>query len=164
MRKAGRWPHSAIRARANCCAAVSYTHLDVYKRQEPGSVEAAAGEPVITATVTIKGAKEAADQAKGEIEPVFGEAVTQDIDVTDGGAGAALKQGLADTFRTPITQRILIAKVGGVAGGGKGSGNTFSKYAEGGRADEASIFGEAGPEWAIPEEHSARTASLLRCV
>lgn len=34
-------------------------------------------------------------------------------------------------------------------------------YAEGGRADSASIFGEAGPEWAIPEEHSARTADLL---
>lgn len=24
-----------------------------------------------------------------------------------------------------------------------------------------SIFGDAGPEWAIPEEHSARTADLL---
>lgn len=34
-------------------------------------------------------------------------------------------------------------------------------FAEGGRATVASIFGEAGPEWAIPEEHSARTASLL---
>jgi hypothetical protein len=34
-------------------------------------------------------------------------------------------------------------------------------YANGGRADEASIFGEAGPEWAIPERHNARTAELL---
>lgn len=34
-------------------------------------------------------------------------------------------------------------------------------FAAGGRANEASIFGEAGPEWAIPEEHSERTASLL---
>lgn len=34
-------------------------------------------------------------------------------------------------------------------------------FASGGRATEASIFGEAGPEWAIPEEHSERTASLL---
>ncbi|MBQ7214311.1 MAG: hypothetical protein IJS25_07255, partial [Bacteroidales bacterium] len=34
-------------------------------------------------------------------------------------------------------------------------------FAEGGRATEASIFGEAGPEWAIPEEHSERTAALL---
>ena len=35
-------------------------------------------------------------------------------------------------------------------------------FAEGGRADEPSIFGEAGAEWAIPEEHSQRTADLLR--
>ena len=34
-------------------------------------------------------------------------------------------------------------------------------FAEGGRATQASIFGEAGPEWAIPEEHSERTADLL---
>lgn len=34
-------------------------------------------------------------------------------------------------------------------------------FAEGGRATTASIFGEAGPEWAIPEEHSQRTAELL---
>lgn len=34
-------------------------------------------------------------------------------------------------------------------------------FAEGGRATSASIFGEAGTEWAIPEEHSERTAALL---
>lgn len=34
-------------------------------------------------------------------------------------------------------------------------------YADGGRATQASIFGEAGPEWAIPEEHTDRTARLL---
>lgn len=34
-------------------------------------------------------------------------------------------------------------------------------FAEGGRADTPSIFGEAGAEWAIPEEHSDRTAALL---
>lgn len=41
------------------------------------------------------------------------------------------------------------------------AGTAPAAYAEGGRADEASIFGEAGPEWAIPEEHSERTAALL---
>ena len=40
-------------------------------------------------------------------------------------------------------------------------GRGLNGYAEGGRADTASIFGEAGPEWAIPEKHTARTASLL---
>lgn len=39
--------------------------------------------------------------------------------------------------------------------------NVGPRFAEGGRATEASIFGEAGPEWAIPEEHSQRTAELL---
>ena len=34
-------------------------------------------------------------------------------------------------------------------------------FAQGGRATEASIFGEAGAEWAIPEKHDARTAELL---
>lgn len=34
-------------------------------------------------------------------------------------------------------------------------------YAQGGRTNEAGIFGEAGPEWAIPERHDARTAELL---
>lgn len=40
-------------------------------------------------------------------------------------------------------------------------GRGLNGYADGGRADTASIFGEAGPEWAIPEQHTARTASLL---
>lgn len=35
-------------------------------------------------------------------------------------------------------------------------------YALGGRADSPSIFGEAGPEWAIPERHDGRTAALLK--
>jgi len=34
-------------------------------------------------------------------------------------------------------------------------------FANGGRATTASVFGEAGPEWAIPEQHSERTAELL---
>ena len=40
-------------------------------------------------------------------------------------------------------------------------GGTPPGYAEGGRATQPSIFGEAGAEWAIPEEHSRRTAELL---
>lgn len=44
-------------------------------------------------------------------------------------------------------------------GGGKGK---LAMFAEGGRADAPSIFGEAGPEWAIPEEHSDRTLALLQ--
>lgn len=49
----------------------------------------------------------------------------------------------------------------GIGGGAPGSVRTKTHFADGGRADTASIFGEAGPEWAIPEKHTARTASLL---
>ena len=35
-------------------------------------------------------------------------------------------------------------------------------YGDGGRADTPSIFGEDGPEWAIPERHDARTLALLQ--
>lgn len=38
---------------------------------------------------------------------------------------------------------------------------TTPLFADGGRANEPSIFGEDGAEWAIPEEHSDRTARLL---
>lgn len=37
----------------------------------------------------------------------------------------------------------------------------LDENAYGGRATEAAIFGEAGPEWAIPEAHTERTAELL---
>lgn len=47
------------------------------------------------------------------------------------------------------------------SGGDSVDNYVMTKYAEGGRASMASIFGDAGPEWAIPEEHSERTASLL---
>ena len=40
-------------------------------------------------------------------------------------------------------------------------GAPLAGYAEGGRADTPSLFGEAGPEWAIPEEHTENTRKLL---
>lgn len=40
-------------------------------------------------------------------------------------------------------------------------GKKIRKFADGGRATSASVFAEAGAEWAIPEEHSERTAALL---
>lgn len=41
------------------------------------------------------------------------------------------------------------------------SGVSLPQAAEGGRADSPAIFGEAGPEWAIPEEHTENTRKLL---
>ena len=45
--------------------------------------------------------------------------------------------------------------------GGPNPQDPTDNNAYGGRATEASIFGEAGAEWAIPEAHTERTASLL---
>lgn len=39
--------------------------------------------------------------------------------------------------------------------------NKMVRYANGGRATAPSIFGDDGAEWAIPEEHTERTAGLL---
>ena len=39
--------------------------------------------------------------------------------------------------------------------------SSMKTNAEGGRATSPEIFGEAGPEWAIPEAHTQRTAELL---
>lgn len=60
-------------------------------------------------------------------------------------------QALANGKPVTITTRIRNATIT----------RNLSEYADGGRATEASIFGEAGAEWAIPEAHTARTASLL---
>lgn len=80
------------------------------------------------------------------------EAVSPEVVIL--GDNTLLKQSIDE-----MDGREISVNVRGAAGGG--GGKRMSLYAEGGRADEASIFGEAGPEWAIPEEHSRRTAELL---
>ncbi len=86
---------------------------------------------------------------------MFTAPAAQEVQVSDNGSAASTKDAIESTFSTPITQYIDVAQRGG------GLLTRFSMYADGGRADEPSIFGEAGPEWAIPEEHSERTAYLL---
>ncbi len=59
-------------------------------------------------------------------------------------------------YYTPVTMG-----GGNQSAAGRG-GETVYMFAEGGRTTAPSIFGEGGiPEWAIPEEHSDRTAELL---
>jgi len=81
---------------------------------------------------------------------------------SDGSSYTSAFQGSLKT----ATQYVRIVTIGGVSLGGGATGKASAsagtkKFAEGGRATEASIFGEAGPEWAIPEEHTSRTAALL---
>lgn len=71
----------------------------------------------------------------------------------------------AEGIQAVIEPEIFIkpqTSMGGINLGGLGSNvKTPQLYAEGGRATMASIFGEAGPEWAIPERHDSRTLALL---
>lgn len=105
---------------------------------------------------TVTGAAEAAQAAHSDAQSVMDDPLAQSVHVSDNGSAAATRGAIASTFSTPITQYINV-----VQRGGGGLINRLAKYADGGRADEPSIFGEAGPEWAIPEEHSERTAWLL---
>lgn len=97
----------------------------------------------------------------------------QKIEVTDDGTAEETRAEIEQVFADPITQEIQIAYKGGstyvqksapgvIHTPGKGLlGNMLSLFAEGGRSAEPAIFGEDGAEWAIPEEHSSRTAQLL---
>lgn len=115
---------------------------------------------------------------RGRVEDLYGESSEEampqvQIEVTDDGTAAETHAEIEQVFADPITQEIQIAYKGGstyvqksapgvIHTPGKGLfSNMLSLFAEGGRSEEPAIFGEDGPEWAIPEEHSSRTAQLL---
>lgn len=81
---------------------------------------------------------------KGSIAELDGMTITVNVAANLGGAGA--KKGIAAGINLAEAQSPF---------------DLERAFAEGGRADRASIFGEAGPEWAIPEAHSQATAELL---
>ena len=87
----------------------------------------------------------------------------QDVNTSDGGSAgsswASAFQGALDANPGKFTVNVTAS--GNTKLLEKAESATSQTFANGGRADRASIFGEAGAEWAIPEEHSANTASLL---
>lgn len=87
----------------------------------------------------------------------------QDVNTSDGGSAgsswASAFQGALDA--NPGKYTVNVTASGNTKLLEKAESATSQTFANGGRADRASIFGEAGAEWAIPEEHSANTASLL---
>lgn len=98
------------------------------------------------------------------------EPVTSTMEIPNGAEAAAVANSDAQAFlaANPLSQTMTIraqysgiSAVGSGVGGGRLATNMMQKYAEGGRATTASIFGEAGAEWAIPEEHTQRVADLL---
>lgn len=105
------------------------------------------------------------------VEPVLPEGAVEETadEISDGLAADAYIEGLYESAveERASAQAYLSANPGVwrvSTAYGAGGGGTFSRmamYAEGGRATEASVFGEDGAEWAIPEEHTANTASLI---
>lgn len=86
-----------------------------------------------------------------------------------GDAQTYVSQAQATLDKNPLKIKVDMVYGQTISGGSTSSAGApgsvkykaFGTFADGGRADTASIFGEAGPEWAIPEKHTARTASLL---
>lgn len=91
----------------------------------------------------IEKAQETINQKMAEIGPVEGYSLTVTPEIDE--AAAAKVESYNPGTKTMGILPYIIGKT----------------YAEGGRATEPSIFGEAGAEWAIPEEHSEKTAALL---
>ena len=124
---------------------------EIPQQQAPQPVPEAdfIGPPYIPEEATIDVLADT-ELAEAAIDALNGTGVT-----IDGRVNKAAIQ--TDLWSYPFSVRIQPQ----IQGGGGGFGNALSKYAGGGRADEPSIFGEAGPEWAIPEAHNRRTADLL---
>ena len=137
-----------------------------------GAVEAAAGDATIPAEVVpetdgdtsaveipaeVTGQTEAAANALADAQGVMDTGLTADASVTGLYSSAVSERDSAQAYLSanPGTWRVNTVRSGSL------TSNKMSLFAEGGRATEASIFGEAGPEWAIPEEHSDRVASLF---
>lgn len=119
----------------------------------------------------------ASDRGAGAYSGSIAEDMTaqfgQKIEVTDDGTAAETRAEIEQVFSEPIEQEVQIVYKGGstyvqksapgvIHTPGKGLfSNMLSLFADGGRSEEPAIFGEDGAEWAIPEEHSSRTAQLL---
>lgn len=128
---------------------------DYFATQQPVAVD----QP-IEAPVAIK--TDAADPARALLESILGVPIDIPLSLSDVVSQASsIYASIQSIFSTPITQQVNIQTSGSVSTGASGIGKPQRQMAEGGRADEPVVFGEAGPEWFIPEEHSKRTASLL---
>lgn len=123
---------------------------------------------------------DAAEQLQSQGVTVDVDADTQSLEATiDGADGQTLMEyvdGDAANLQMSISDQDGKTLVENVTGNASSLASIINSYngrtitvniqgnkmfASGGRATTASIFGEAGPEWAIPEEHSERTAELL---
>lgn len=168
-------------------AAYSLLYGDASQNQEQyrirATVEADTSDLQNLDPITIRAHVESEDsmtalQEQGVQVDVNGN--TQQLEATiDGADGKTLMEyvdGDAELLKMSITDQDGQTLVENVTGDARHLASVINSYngktitvniqgrkmfASGGRATSASIFGEAGPEWAIPEEHSERTAQLL---
>lgn len=146
--------------------AQSFTYTGV---PEPTAVDAgidpmiasamAADEIPVTVAVDVE-----TEAAKGKMDSELNnQTFTEMIDAVLDDAYSKVNafQAYVESIRPTIVVQSTTTGGGGGASIDDGGGGGGHGFAEGGRATTASIFGEAGPEWAIPEEHSQRTADLL---
>lgn len=131
-----------------------------------GSIQEAAGEQTIPATIE---AETSADTTSIDVDVPNGAADATAyasefqgaLDANIPAASTTYPSGYADgvsyatSFQSALNNNPAKIRVSSSTAG------SMTKYADGGRATTASIFGEAGPEWAIPEEHTERVASLF---
>lgn len=118
---------------------------------QPGQAEAGQN---ITGYI-IEGASDAAQDAYTEAQETLDELgdVSSGSDVTGGADAASAAHSAAQAWATQHPVYFKTQLLGTPFGG--------AYMAEGGRATEPVVFGEAGPEWFIPEEKTSRTASLI---
>ena len=104
-----------------------------------------------------------------EMEAMLAQLESQHPEIELQGNFDALDTGIAERDGQSITVYVDeqpsgggYGKPSGATGTGRGTMRRMTQYSKGGRATEASIFGEGDvPEWAIPEEHTPRAAALL---
>ena len=98
------------------------------------------------AVVDVEGNTE---ELEAGIKEQDGQTLTENVTGNTSPLAMAIAQIRAEAQSNPI----VIAVTTGA--------NPLVQHANGGRSTVPAIFGEAGPEWAIPEQHTDRTAELL---
>lgn len=137
-----------------------YARRESLAQQVEEARETVGSDEGVDVPVTISGGTEAGAAAVEEVQAAIDEtgSVGVPVEVTGTSEAAALAAQLLqqEALSHKIWYQAQIRAPGY-------TWPTVKAFGEGGRATEASIFGEGDvAEWAIPEEHTPRTADLIR--
>lgn len=137
-------------------ARMGYYNLDngVSQEQSPYTIGfdgTVAPEPY-TIPMTVEGAGEAASAARSEAEGILATPINSFVTFPNAGSSASsARSTIQGYFSNPITQHVQVVT----------HNVSLPGMATGGRATEPVVYGEAGPEWFIPERHDKNTANLI---